>query len=661
MAASSVAWVPVSPSSCVASVLSSAELDEPDEPAELDDVAEAVEAADADEDGVAAALESSAPPWPRPQTAAQKAASPVAPATATPRRIWLMRRRRSMSRRMAAEAQARVRARLSVLPGTAVARPRAQSGSCTSDYGAVPSAWISRRTALRLGTAAGSDRPELALFAQIAGPVFLGGAALIALAFALPHDPYVEWVVVADFFLCLATGIGLIVAFDRTPAWAQHASVLIGILAITAAIMAAHRATSHGAVVYLWNVLCTFTFLSRRMAFGYLALAVAALGVAQALESDDMTWVSAWIISAMTLAMVGVLVGTLTDRLRQALGRSQDEAGTDALTGLANRRRLLLDLDAIERDPRPALLVLFDLNGFKAYNDAYGHPAGDALLARVGERLQTAVQEAGRAYRLGGDEFCALLEGDDARVDRLVLMATEALVETGATFAVDSEHGVVALPREADTAQEALRLADRRMYRRKQPRRSGAGGEVRAVLLEALSGRQDGLDRHVDGVAALVSEVAAQLELPRDEQQLAVRAAEFHDLGKLAVPDSILLKDGPLDEAEWRVMRTHTITGERILSASTSMAEVASIVRSCHERFDGGGYPDGLRGDAIALAARIVFACDAFDAMTSDRAYRHALDEAEALAELVACAGTQFDPEVVAALCAVRAAVPQAA
>jgi HD-GYP domain-containing protein (c-di-GMP phosphodiesterase class II) len=137
-----------------------------------------------------------------------------------------------------------------------------------------------------------------------------------------------------------------------------------------------------------------------------------------------------------------------------------------------------------------------------------------------------------------------------------------------------------------------------------------------------------------------------------EELDVLARAAELHDVGKIAIPDAILTKPGPLDAEEWRFMSRHTILGERILTAAAALRPVARLVRSSHERFDGNGYPDGLCGEGIPLGARIIFVCDAFDAMTSDRSYSAAIPVADALAELRACAGTQFDPRVVDAFVA---------
>jgi two-component system cell cycle response regulator len=333
---------------------------------------------------------------------------------------------------------------------------------------------------------------------------------------------------------------------------------------------------------------------------------------------------------------------------------------TDALTGLGNRRALLADLDAevAVADPQdPCVLVLFDLDGFKDYNDAFGHPAGDALLVRLGHRLRDATAGQGSVYRLGGDEFCALLRhcGDGHADD--VERALAALSDHGEGFHVTSSHGVVVLPQEARDTERALQLADGRLYTQKGVRRRHATtAQVRDVLLQMVSERTPDLRHHIDDVAALAHGVGQRLGLRPHELQELVRAAELHDIGKMAIPDAILDKADTLDGPEWEFMRRHTVIGERMLHVAPALSNVARLVRWSHERMDGGGYPDGLRGGEIPLGARIIAVCDAYHAMTSERPYQRALKPHEALAELARCAGTQFDPDAVVAIRAELAA-----
>jgi two-component system, cell cycle response regulator len=166
-----------------------------------------------------------------------------------------------------------------------------------------------------------------------------------------------------------------------------------------------------------------------------------------------------------------------------------------------------------------------------------------------------------------------------------------------------------------------------------------------------LHERTPDLHDHVSGVGQLVGDLAHEFGLDPEQLDEVLRAAELHDIGKLAVPDEILHKPGPLNDSEWQFMRQHPIIGERILNADPALAPVARLVRASHERWDGGGYPDGLAGAAIPLGARIIAACDAYEAITSERCYQAARSQSDAILELQRNAGSQFDPAVIEALC----------
>ena len=368
---------------------------------------------------------------------------------------------------------------------------------------------------------------------------------------------------------------------------------------------------------------------------------------------------------------LGVALVGMTDSLRSAVGEneqllaaSREEAGTDALTGLSNRRALMRDLEAAVAscDQSPGWMVaLFDLDGFKHYNDAFGHPAGDALLVRVSERLQAATNGHGTAYRMGGDEFCVLAKTDETDVAQLAQLAADALAEDGEGFAISSCYGVARIPLDATTAEAALQTADTRMYQGKAGRAS-AGRESTEVLLKALGERHAGLDQHVSEVATQATQTARALNLPDHEVKRIAIAAALHDVGKIAIPDSILKKPGSLNEEEWEFMRRHTVIGERIVLAAPSLAHAADLVRSSHERYDGTGYPDQRRGEDIPLGASIIAVCDAYDAMITNRPYGQSKSPDDALVELRRCSGSQFDPRAVTAFCDLaRSTVPTAA
>jgi diguanylate cyclase (GGDEF)-like protein len=384
---------------------------------------------------------------------------------------------------------------------------------------------------------------------------------------------------------------------------------------------------------------------------------LAALGVLiyGNLPHTRLTPVALILAGATVLAVCVHLTMTLRENIAM-LVRSRRLALTDPLTGLGNRRQLMEDLNVACRRASAGetwSLMLYDLNGFKRYNDTFGHPAGDALLARLSDKLKAIVAPHGTAYRMGGDEFCVLLRDPPKHIEELVKASVSALSEQGRGFSIGAAHGVVSIPPEIGDPVAVLQLADQRLYQRKdETREASAVHQLRDVLLQAFQERHPDLQEHQRGVGALVLDVGRRVGLAGEELDVLARAAELHDVGKIAIPDAILNKPGPLDDEEWLFMRRHTILGERILKAAAALRPVAELVRSSHERYDGTGYPDGLHGEEIPLGARIIFVCDAFDAMISERSYSGAVTPSEAIAELRACAGSQFDPEVVEAFIA---------
>jgi two-component system, cell cycle response regulator len=368
----------------------------------------------------------------------------------------------------------------------------------------------------------------------------------------------------------------------------------------------------------------------------------------------DPVGVTAIVLATGSLSVVMArLVLTWRDNAR-LLRASQSEAMADALTGLGNRRALLADIERRLSTPRgvaPFTLVLFDLDGFKQYNDIFGHPSGDALLRRLGAKLESHLGATGRVYRIGGDEFCALIDVLPAQSDVHVEAAAGALFEQGDGFTIGCSHGAALLPSEAQDSSTALTIADQRMYAAKRVGRVSAAQQSKDVLLSAVSERNRDLGAHGHDVAELATAVATAFSLPLDEVETIRQAAELHDVGKVAVSDAILDKPSALDEREWASIREHTLVGEKIIGAAPDLARVARLVRSSHENYDGTGYPDGLVRREIPLGSRIIAVCDAFDAMTTDRPYRQAVEVAGAVSELRRCAGTQFDPDVVERFC----------
>jgi diguanylate cyclase (GGDEF)-like protein len=382
--------------------------------------------------------------------------------------------------------------------------------------------------------------------------------------------------------------------------------------------------------------------------FALVALGVDAFGVFAPLNP---------LAGGLATAALAVVIARLIITFRandKLLNAITHDAMTDQLTQLGNRRHLVRDLSAVTdggSDRSPYVFAIFDLDGFKNYNDTFGHLAGDRLLARLGEALGATMEGVGAAYRLGGDEFCLLSSTAQTSAGAIVARAMHALSAHGDGFDIMTSAGHVKLPEEAEDSLQALRLADQRLYRDKARRPSSANSQMRDVLIKALQEREPQLSQGIHGIGQLVVSLGRAAGLEIEDLDVAVRAAELHDIGKMAIPDEILRKRGPLTESEWDLMRQYTVIGERILGAAPALAPVGKVIRASSEHWDGSGYPDGLRGKQIPQPARVVAVCAAFHDMSCERPYRAALSDQTALDELRRGAGTQFEPRLVEDFC----------
>ena len=335
-------------------------------------------------------------------------------------------------------------------------------------------------------------------------------------------------------------------------------------------------------------------------------------------------------------------------------------ATTDPLTDLGNRRRFEERLDGELRRGRRLSICLLDLDGLKRLNDTFGHQEGDRALIAVGERLKAG----GEAFRIGGDEFALLLVGIEAEQARPLVEAL--LVDVTLDDQPLRVSGGIASDRDAGTVAELVERADEALYRckRKSPGRVGIAdprrshvrvieaGEERAVSIQAATNLARAVEagaRHSEAVESLSYRLAERLGLPTEEVALVALAGRVHDLGKLAIPEEIREKPGPLDSDEQRVLERHPLVGAHML-VSLGLGRIADWVCHHHERWDGQGYPEGLRGEQIPLASRIIAVAEAYDTMTSERAYGGiARTPTEARIELQRCSGHEFDPRVVSA------------
>jgi len=357
----------------------------------------------------------------------------------------------------------------------------------------------------------------------------------------------------------------------------------------------------------------------------------------------------------VTQARIASLEAERTEYLRR-----DKRAGV--LTHDAFREASKAALRGSQRRGEPAALVLVDIDGFRALNGRRGAAAGDEALATVAARLRELVRGGDVVGRTGADELAVVMPGAPLSGARGVAERLVAVLEHGGPVTVSAgiaaDHGTASLDGLLADAAEVLERARQagggRVGMPGRPAAAGAEparGAVGALAL-ALNERDRATGEHSERVVALAAAVARRLGLDGEDVERVAAAALLHDVGKIAVPDDVLRKPGPLDAHEAAIVREHPVVGERILRAVPGLGPVARLVRHAGERVDGLGYPDGLRGDDIPIGSRIVHACDAYDALTSPRPWREAFSHDEAAAELSGGAGTHFDARIVDALLA---------
>jgi diguanylate cyclase (GGDEF)-like protein/putative nucleotidyltransferase with HDIG domain len=358
----------------------------------------------------------------------------------------------------------------------------------------------------------------------------------------------------------------------------------------------------------------------------------------------------------VVLGCAGVMSAWQARNHERQRGMLTEISRADPLTGCLNRRgfeeRAAAEIDAASRHARQGAVLLLDLDHFKSVNDLRGHAAGDELLCWSVRTLQSVLRDADAVGRLGGDEFAVLcpdIEPADA-------------VETAARLAgalrerAPASVGLATFPIDGVTLEELMRHADMRLYASRDGRYDTSGPPASeqlswaTTLAHAVDLRMNAQHDHSLEVAELAVCIAARLDWEPEMLGLLRLAAILHDVGKVAIPDKVLRKPGPLDADEFELIKQHTRIGAELVSRIEDLDTITPWIKHSHEHFDGSGYPDGLRGEAIPQGSRILLVADAFDAITSSRPYRRGLSVAHAREELQRHAGTQFDPACVQAL-----------
>ena len=528
------------------------------------------------------------------------------------------------------------------------------------------------------------DGDERAVAARALAFLFGSGGLLALVTLAMPHPG--DWEVggiVAMAIAAVVTAAALAVGGRRLPYASYFVALVLSILLIDGVILFSHSVASPFIAYYTWSGLFAFYFLTALEAVslivfsaGNYAVVLIALGAVRA----DMP---RWAMVEGSVAVVGSFIWFLRKRERRLIERLADAAQRDHLTGCLNRRGFEAALDQeLERAKRtdvPLALVVCDLDHFKQLNDDHGHPAGDRVLVEVARVLAAGKRRIDTVARVGGEEFTLLLPGSDSHgafvlAERLRQSIKEVLPSV-VGFDLAASFGVAEFPADGRTAATVLSAADQALYAAKQlgrdrvvihkpeltvsvlalTSRGGATDDSRlatvVTLAEAVDLRDVGTAEHSRTVGRFARTIAERLGLDKDHVARIALAGVLHDVGKVAIPDSILRKPGPLDVDEQLEMRRHSEIGARMLRGA-QLDDVADWVEAHHERPDGSGYPHGIVGDEIPLEARILSVADSYEAMIADRAYRKGIGYAAARDELVRGRGTQFDPGVVDAFLA---------
>jgi diguanylate cyclase (GGDEF)-like protein/putative nucleotidyltransferase with HDIG domain len=517
---------------------------------------------------------------------------------------------------------------------------------------------------------------------------YLGaGAAIIsALAAVLPHPSYfnVAGILAVDA-ITLLWAMWLLRTAGRIRFWLLRIGAALGTVLTSFAVYFSGDATSAYALFYVWVGLYVFYFpISARDAAFNVIWAALNYGVIIAITPIDPPGgenvvVAHLVITFGTLVTAATLLTYLRGRVEKLLGRLTDAARTDPLTGLPNRvafhEVLDSELERAEPEGRPVSVVVLDLDRFKRVNERLGLAAGDRTLRTVSSLLDESARRIDFVARSGGEEFALVLPETtqhqaflfaEELLDKLREMSAAPGVKLSASagVAVFPDHGkdMATLTAAADRALHAAKALGRDravIYSPEVTNVLGAVSGRRSVesqahlatvlsLAEALDQRDSGTAKHSQTVGHLCELMARELGFDEDRVERLRLAGILHDIGKIGVPDSILCKPGPLTAEEMDQMKRHPELGARMLSSS-ELDDVRGWILAHHERPDGTGYPKRLTADEIPIEASILAVGDAYEAMTSDRVYRPALDRERAEEELLLHSGTQFSREVVEA------------
>ncbi|MDH8679246.1 diguanylate cyclase [Fusibacter bizertensis] len=333
----------------------------------------------------------------------------------------------------------------------------------------------------------------------------------------------------------------------------------------------------------------------------------------------------------------------------------RDMAERDSSTNLYNRRKFEDAMLAYEDMNSVSIsLIVFDIDGLKNINDTIGHLEGDRVIKTVADKINENFNDAVLISRIGGNEFAVIYEGIsksviqskcDAFNLKLDLINQNLAYEVSVSFGISHSNGMPI------NGAQLYQFADHNLYNHKLLKEGSSKSTLVKTLMKALEAKDYVTEGHTDRMSELAKKLGLTFGLEQHRMDQLTLLTKFHDLGKVGIPDNILKKPGPLTPDEWEIMKTHTAIGQRIASASPELTAISDLIYKHHEKWDGTGYPLGLKGKEIPLECRILSLVDSYDAMTNDRPYRKALTIKAAMSEIKRCSGTQFDPDMVKIFC----------
>jgi diguanylate cyclase (GGDEF)-like protein len=535
----------------------------------------------------------------------------------------------------------------------------------------------------RLAPAMPPVEPSPRLASRVASGIFAGQALILFVIGVLPHQggAYVARLVIAA--ACAVFAVALHMGAEKIGSRGLQAVVACGTVLVSLHLLLSVESNSlSDEMLYIWLALYAAYFFPVRQAAAQLALMSGAYLAVLLVSSPFDVVAGSWLTLVGVIFPAAALLQAVHHAVTGLVRSLADAARTDTLTGLKNRlaleQEIHVEVERTLRSEEELSIVIGDLDHFKVVNDELGHRAGDEALVRIGQILHTRRRAGDSIARTGGEEFTILLPG--ASEHEAYLVAERLRVTVEREFAEHSvpltfSFGVATYPEHGRNADAVLEAADQALYAAKALGRNRSvifNREISAVfapepggrgvdethlatllsLAEALDLRDTGTAAHSRTVGRYCGLIAKELELPSELAKRVEVAGVLHDIGKIGLPDAILQKPGRLGRNELSEIRTHPEIGAQVLSGR-GLEDLRGWVLTHHERPDGKGYPAGLTDADIPLEAKILAVADAYEAMTADRVYRAGIGAKAARSELLRCAGTQFDPRVVAAFMAV--------